>query len=60
MAQSHDIWEAHEAITDYYRQNYPAPPYLEDTSPVIKVKAPVLMFHGMEDKALMRGALNHT
>jgi pimeloyl-ACP methyl ester carboxylesterase len=49
-----------EAMTNYYRQNYPAPPYLEDTSPIVKVKAPVLMFHGLEDKALMHGALNHT
>jgi len=49
-----------EAMTNYYRQNYPAPPYLEDASPVVKVKAPVLMFHGLEDKALMHGALNHT
>ncbi len=49
-----------EAMTNYYRQNYPAPPYLEDTSPVVKVKPPVLMFHGLEDRALMHGALNHT
>jgi pimeloyl-ACP methyl ester carboxylesterase len=49
-----------EAMTDYYRQNYPSPPYLEDTSPVVKVKMPVLMFHGLEDRALRHGALNHT
>jgi pimeloyl-ACP methyl ester carboxylesterase len=49
-----------EAMHNYYKQNYPAPPYLEDTSPVVKVKVPVLMFHGLEDKALMHGALNHT
>ncbi len=49
-----------EAMTNYYRQNYPAPPYLEDTSPVVKVKMPVLMFHGLEDRALMHPALNHT
>jgi pimeloyl-ACP methyl ester carboxylesterase len=46
--------------TNYYRQNYPTPPYLEDTSPVVKVKPPVLLFHGLEDRALMHGALNHT
>ncbi|MGH9834471.1 MAG: MBL fold metallo-hydrolase [Blastocatellia bacterium] len=34
--------------------------HLEDTSPVVKVKPPVLMFHGLEDRALMHGALNHT
>ena len=49
-----------EAMLNYYKQNYPAPPYLEDTSPLVKVKAPVLLFHGLEDKALMHGALNHT
>ena len=49
-----------EAMLNYYKQNYPAPPYLEDTSPVVKVKPPVLLFHGLDDKALMQGALNHT
>jgi pimeloyl-ACP methyl ester carboxylesterase len=47
-----------EAMLNYYKQNYPAPPYLEDTSPVVKVQAPVLLFHGLEDKALMAGGLN--
>ncbi|MFY9611187.1 MAG: alpha/beta hydrolase [Blastocatellia bacterium] len=49
-----------EAMLNYYKQNYPAPPYLEDTSPVVKVKPPVLLIHGLEDRALMHGALNHT
>ena len=49
-----------EAMLNYYKQNYPAPPYLEDTSPVVKVKPPVLLIHGLDDKALMHGALNHT
>jgi pimeloyl-ACP methyl ester carboxylesterase len=49
-----------EAMHNYYKQNYPAPPYLEDASPIVKVKMPVLIFHGLEDKALMHGALNHT
>ncbi|MDA2923147.1 alpha/beta hydrolase [Acidobacteria bacterium AH-259-L09] len=49
-----------EAMLNYYKQNYPEPPYLEDTSPVVKVTVPVLMFHGLEDRALMRGALNDT
>ena len=49
-----------EAMLHYYKQNYGAPPYLEDTSPVVKVKPPVLLFHGLEDKALMPGALNRT
>ncbi len=49
-----------EAMLHYYKQNYPKPPYLEDTSPVVKVEPPVLIFHGLEDTALMHGALNHT
>lgn len=49
-----------EAMLNYYKQNYPAPPYLEDTSPVVKVKPPVLLIHGLDDKALMPGALNRT
>lgn len=49
-----------EAMLNYYKQNYAAPPYLEDTSPVVKVKPPVLLIHGLDDKALMHGALNRT
>jgi epoxide hydrolase 4 len=48
------------AMLNYYKQNYGMPPYKEDTSPVVKVKPPVLLFHGLEDKALMPGALNRT
>ena len=32
-------------MLNYYKQNYPRAPYTEDTSPVVKVKAPVLMIH---------------
>tara|TARA_Y100000588_G_scaffold61670_1_gene60920 strand:+ start:884 stop:1792 length:909 start_codon:yes stop_codon:yes gene_type:complete len=49
-----------EAMLNYYKQNYPRPPYRENTSPVVKVKMPVLMFHGLDDKALLPGALNDT
>lgn len=49
-----------EAMINYYRQNYPREPYAADTSPVIKVKAPVLMIHGLTDKFLLAGALNNT
>ena len=49
-----------EAMLNYYKQNYPRKPYEEDASPVIKVKMPVLMFHGLDDKALLPGALNDT
>ncbi len=48
------------AMMDYYRQNYPKEPYAEDKSPVIKVQAPVLMFHGLADQYLLSDALNGT
>lgn len=49
-----------EAMLNYYKRNYPREPYKEDTSPVIKVKMPVLMIHGLDDTALLPGALNNT
>ena len=49
-----------EAMLNYYKRNYPREPYTEDTSPVVKVKCPVLMIHGLEDWALLPGALNGT
>lgn len=49
-----------EAMLNYYKRNYPREPYTEDTSPVIKVKMPVLMIHGLNDPALLAGALNNT
>ena len=49
-----------EAMLNYYKRNYPREPYKEDTSPVVKVKAPVLMIHGLNDWALLPGALNGT
>jgi epoxide hydrolase 4 len=49
-----------EAMLNYYKQNYPKAPYTEDTSPVIKVKAPVLLVHGLNDTALLPGMLNNT
>jgi pimeloyl-ACP methyl ester carboxylesterase len=48
------------AMLNYYKQNYPKEPYTEDTSPVVKVKCPVLMIHGLKDEALLPGALNDT
>jgi pimeloyl-ACP methyl ester carboxylesterase len=51
-----------EAMLSYYKQNYPHEPYTE--SPAVaalpKVQAPVLMFHGLKDWALLPGALNNT
>lgn len=49
-----------EAMLNYYKRNYPREPYVEDKSPVIKVKMPVLMIHGLGDTALLAGALNNT
>jgi pimeloyl-ACP methyl ester carboxylesterase len=49
-----------EAMLNYYKRNYPREPYVEDQSPVVKVKAPVLMIHGLKDWALLPGALNNT
>jgi pimeloyl-ACP methyl ester carboxylesterase len=49
-----------EAMLNYYKRNYPREPYVEDTSPLVKVKMPVLMFHGLNDTALLAGALNNT
>ena len=49
-----------EAMLNYYKANYPREPYTEDTSPVVKVQAPVLEFHGLKDGALLAGALDDT
>jgi pimeloyl-ACP methyl ester carboxylesterase len=47
-----------EAMLNYYKRNYPREPYVEDTSPLVKVQCPVLMIHGLKDKALGHAALN--
>ena len=49
-----------EAMLNYYKANYPREPYVEQAGPVVKVQAPVLMFHGLKDTALLAGALNDT
>ena len=49
-----------EAMLNYYQKNYPRGTSPEDTSPLVKVKAPVLMIHGLNDQALLPGALNNT
>lgn len=49
-----------EAMLNYYKRNYPREPYAEDTSPVVKVKAPVLLIHGLNDTALNARGLNNT
>jgi pimeloyl-ACP methyl ester carboxylesterase len=63
-----DVWDTVEhgyadsngVKIHYYKQNYPREPYQEDTSPLVKVKPPVLMFHGLKDMALLSPALNNT
>jgi pimeloyl-ACP methyl ester carboxylesterase len=49
-----------EAMLHYYKRNYPRPPY--DVSPgwSRKVKAPVLMIHGLGDEYLLAAGLNDT
>ena len=49
-----------EAMLNYYKRNYPRQPYQENKSSVTKIKMPVLMFHGLDDTALLPGALNDT
>jgi pimeloyl-ACP methyl ester carboxylesterase len=49
-----------EGMLNFYKMNYPHEPYKEDSSPVVKVKAPVLQFHGLQDEVLLPGGLNDT
>jgi|TARA_Y100000031_G_C7982252_1_gene275322 pimeloyl-ACP methyl ester carboxylesterase len=48
-------------MMNYYRANYPREPY--DSSAFLElnmIKMPVLQFHGLNDTALLPGALNDT
>ena len=49
-----------ESMLNYYKRNYPRPPYEVPDGWSAKVKAPVLMIHGLNDKALLPAALNGT
>jgi pimeloyl-ACP methyl ester carboxylesterase len=49
-----------EGMLNYYKANYPAEPYAAPTTDRPLIKCPVLMFHGLKDKALLPGALNDT
>jgi epoxide hydrolase 4 len=51
-----------EAMLNYYKANYPKPDAPAPTGPPTfpKVKAPVLIMHGLDDQALLPGALNGT
>ncbi len=50
-----------EAMLNLYKKNYPQPPYeLPKEAPKVKVACPVLLIHGLDDTALLAGALNDT
>jgi epoxide hydrolase 4 len=52
-----------EAMLNYYRANYPRPdadPAATPPPPMPKVTVPVLEFHGLNDQALLPGALSGT
>jgi pimeloyl-ACP methyl ester carboxylesterase len=50
-----------EAMLNYYKANYPREPYRDAPGRDLpQVKCPVLMIHGLEDVALLPGALNDT
>jgi pimeloyl-ACP methyl ester carboxylesterase len=48
-----------EGMLNYYKANYPKEPYRDDRE-YPPVKCPVLLFHGLDDAALLPGALNDT
>lgn len=48
-----------EGMLNYYKANYPREPY-DDNQEFPPVKCSVLMFHGLNDTALLPGALNDT
>ena len=47
-------------MLNYYKANYPREPYDKTEKELPKVKCSVLMIHGLEDQALLPGALNDT
>lgn len=49
-----------EAMLNYYKANYPQAPYSVNTTPLPKIQCPVLLIHGLDDWALLPGALNDT
>ena len=49
-----------EGMLNYYKANYPRAPYEPPTEEPIKVQCPVLWIHGLDDTALLPGALNDT
>ena len=51
---------SYAGMLNYYMANYPRPPYEENAAVRRRVKCPTLLIHGLEDKALLDGALNET
>ncbi len=51
-----------EGMLNYYKANYPREPYTysDDEPKYPLIKCPVLMFHGLDDTALLPGGLNDT
>lgn len=48
-----------EGMLNYYKANYPREPYSDiPEQDLPQVKCPVLMIHGLKDKALLSGAIN--
>ncbi len=50
----------YEAMLNYYRAYYPAPPWMVDESPIVPIEMPVLEFHGLDDRAYVNESLNGT
>ena len=49
-----------DGMLNYYKANFPRPPYTESAEQLPQVKCPVLMIHGLKDTALLPAALNDT
>ena len=48
-------------MLNYYKANYPRPPYQEiPDADVVRIGAPVLQIHGLEDQYLLAPALDGT
>ncbi|HUG43418.1 MAG TPA: alpha/beta hydrolase [Acidobacteriota bacterium] len=49
-----------EAMLNYYKANYPRPPYRMPKVDFPPVRIPTLVIHGLQDQYLLPGALNDT
>jgi pimeloyl-ACP methyl ester carboxylesterase len=49
-----------EGMLNYYKANYPREPYEKPKVELPNVQCPVLLIHGLKDKALLASALNNT